>query len=224
MAFDYHAVIQHYPLLLHGLALTVLITIVAAGSGLVIGIVVCAGSLSGSLLLAAPARGYVAFFRATPEMVLIFWVYFCAPPLFDLRLSAFWSGTLALSLVGGAYLGEIIRAGIQSLDAGQFEAAGALGLKAHQRWMLVILPQAVRRMTPAFMAYLTELLKNTALLSAIGVTELAYQAATLGAQTFRYIEFLTATALLFFILIYPVSLAVRWTEGALKLRPGSAES
>jgi polar amino acid transport system permease protein len=91
-------------------------------------------------------------------------------------------------------------------------------LKWHHRWGLIILPQAFRRMLPAIMAYLTELLKNTALLSAIGVTELAYRASTLGAETFRYMEFLTAVGIIFFAMIYPVSLAARLLERRLARR------
>ena len=216
MTFDYHVLVRYYPLLLQGLGWTVLITIIALAGGAVIGLGICAARMSRRRAISTPTRAYIGFFRTTPEMVLIFWVYFCLPLLLNIRLSAFWSGTLTLMLVAGAYLAEIFRAGIQSLPAGQFDAARALGLRPHQEWMLVILPQAVKRMLPAFMAYLTELLKNTALLSAIGVAELAYRASTLGADTFRYMEFLTAVAVMYFAIIYPLSLAARLTEHRLK--------
>jgi His/Glu/Gln/Arg/opine family amino acid ABC transporter permease subunit len=218
MDFDYHILIRSIPILLNGLGWTLLIatTAILGGSGLGLGL--CAFNLSNIKSARWLSRTYIEFFRTTPEMVLIFWVYFCFPPLFDVRLSAFWSGTLALTLVTGAYLAEIFRAGIQSIGAGQGDAAKALGLKWHHRWALVILPQAFRRMIPAIMAYLTELLKNTALLSAIGVTELAYRASTLGAETFRYMEFLSAVGAIFFGIIYPVSLAARILEGRLLRR------
>ncbi len=212
MDFDYRLIIQHYPLLLYGLGMTLAVTVLAVVGGTAIGLLFCSANLSDRWLMQRGARAYINFFRTTPEMVLIFWIYFCLPPLVDIRLSAFWSGTLALTLVTGAYLSEIFRAGIQSLPSGQFAAARSLGLRPIHQWRLVILPQAVRRMIPAFMAYLTELLKNTALLSAIGVGELAYQANTLGAETFRYLEFLTAVAVMFFAVIYPVSLIVRRAE------------
>ena len=167
MDFDYHILIRSTPLLLSGLGWTMLIATTAITGGTGLGLGLCGMGLSDAEWARWCSRSYIEFFRTTPEMVLIFWVYFCFPPLLDLRLSAFWSGTLALTLVSGAYLAEIFRAGIQSVDAGQMEAAEALGLKWHHRWGLIILPQAFRRMLPAIMAYLTELLKNTALLSAI---------------------------------------------------------
>jgi His/Glu/Gln/Arg/opine family amino acid ABC transporter permease subunit len=218
MDFDYHVLVRYYPLLFRGLWMTVLITLVAVIGGVMIGLLICSGRLSRPWALRGVTRAYIGFFRTTPEMVLIFWVYFCLPPLLNIRLSAFWSGTLALTLVSGAYLAEIFRAGIQSMPIGQFHAAQALGLRPYQQWALVILPQAIRRMIPAFMAYLTELLKNTALLSAIGVAELAYQASTLGANTFRYMEFLSAVAVIFFAIIYPISVIARYFENRLRAR------
>jgi His/Glu/Gln/Arg/opine family amino acid ABC transporter permease subunit len=216
MTFDYHVLVRYWPFLLSGLGWTLLITVVSLSVGGTLGLLVCAMRLSTRALMVRLSRWYIDFFRTTPEMVLIFWVYFCAPPLLDVRLSAFWSGTIALAGVSGAYLAEIFRAGIQSISKGQVEAAVALGLRPYLRWRLVTIPQAVRRMLPAFVAYFTELLKNTGLLSAIGVAELVYRSNTLGAQTFRYMEFLSATALIFFIIIYPVSLFVRQLE--LRLR------
>jgi His/Glu/Gln/Arg/opine family amino acid ABC transporter permease subunit len=215
MTFDYHALLQYYPLLLSGLFMTVIITAIALLCGILIGLIVCLARISPYEIASTPARAYINFFRATPEMVIIFWVYFCAPPLLNVRLSALWSGTLALSLVAGAYLAEIFRAGIQSLPTGQIEAARALALPAFVRWWYVLLPQAVRLMLPAFVTYLTELLKNTTLVAAIGVAELFYQASTLGAQTFRYMEFLSAIAIGYFAVIFPISLLARYAKANL---------
>jgi His/Glu/Gln/Arg/opine family amino acid ABC transporter permease subunit len=212
MDFDYHVLARYFPFLVSGLGWTILIAGVSLSGGAIIGLLVCVMRLSEKLVFVRMSRYYIDFFRTTPEMILIFWVYFCAPPLFDLCLSAFWSGTVALIAVSGSYLAEIFRAGITSIPSGQGEAGTALGLRWHQQWILVILPQAVRRMIPAFMAYATELLKNTALLSAIGVTELVYRASTLGAETFRYLEFLSAVGVIFFSLIYPLSVAARYLE------------
>ena len=194
--------------------MTILITLVALVLGIVLGLIICGMRLSENAVARRFALLYIDFFRNTPEMVLIFWVYFCVPPLFDIRLSAFWSGTIALSLVSGAYMAEIFRAGIESISRGQIEAAYALGLRFYPRWTAIILPQALRRMIPAIVGYFTELLKNTGLLSAIGVTELVYESSTLGAQTFRYLEFFTFTAILYFATIYPISILMRRLEGA----------
>jgi His/Glu/Gln/Arg/opine family amino acid ABC transporter permease subunit len=220
VSFDYHVLVQYYPDLLDGWVMTLIIAVIAAVSGTVIGLIVCMVRLSGRRVLPRIAAAYTNVFRTIPEMSLIFWIYFCAPPLLDLRLSAFASGAATLSLVSGAYMAEIFRAGVLSLPKGQFEAAQALALPRLVRWRLVILPQAVRAMTPAFVTYLTELLKNTALLSAIGVAELAYAASTLGAQTFRYMEFMTAIALAFFAIIFPLSVLGRMARPGMARAPG----
>jgi His/Glu/Gln/Arg/opine family amino acid ABC transporter permease subunit len=221
MHFDYHILLQYYPLLLSGLAMTIMLTVIALLAGITIGLVVCVARMSGYPVASGPAKAYTNFFRATPEMMLIFWIYFCAPPLLNIRLSAMATGTVALSLVAGAYLAEIFRAGIQSLPRGQIEAARALALPAFARWGFVLLPQAVRLMLPAFVTYLTELLKNTTLLSAIGVAELAYQASILGAQTFRYMEFLTAIAVGYFVVIFPISMVARYAKMRVSISGGS---
>ncbi len=212
MTYDWHVLVQYHLMLLEGLQVTILITLIALGMGLVLGLGLCAASLRRRGRLYLCARAYIDLLRTVPEMVLIFWVYFCFPPLLNWTLSGVASGTLALSLVAAAYLSEILRAGIESLPKGQTDAAHALGLSLYARWRLIILPQAVRRMMPAFVNYLTELLKNSTLLSAIGVGELVYQASTAGAQTFRYMEFLSAIGIGFFLVIFPLSLYVRQTE------------
>jgi His/Glu/Gln/Arg/opine family amino acid ABC transporter permease subunit len=212
MTYDWHVLVQYHLMLLEGLQATILITLTALGTGLVLGLGLCAASLRRRGWLYLSARTYIDLLRTVPEMVLIFWVYFCFPPLLDWTLSGIASGTLALSLVAAAYLSEILRAGIESLPKGQTDAAHALGLGLYARWRFIILPQAVRRMMPAFVNYLTELLKNSTLLSAIGVGELVYQASTAGAQTFRYMEFLSAIGIGFFVVIFPLSLYVRQAE------------
>ena len=218
MDFDWRVITSNLPLLAQGLAVTLVIAGVALAAGAVLGLAVCAARLQRWRLPRLLARGYIAVFRITPELVLIFWVYFCFPPIFDLRLSAWTSGTLALTLVAAAYMAEIYRAGIESVPVGQVEAAQSLGLPTWVIWLRILLPQAVRRMMPAFINYLTELLKNSTLLAGIGVAELAYQAYTLGAQTYRYMELLSAVAVAFFVVIFPISLLARGHGGALAKR------
>lgn len=220
MSFDWTVVLNNDSLLLAGLAMSLAITAVVLATGGVLGLALCVARLSGSRPAVAIARGYITFFRITPEIVLIFWVYFCFPPLFDLRLSAWFSGTLALGLVAAAYLAEIYRAGIEAVPRGQIEASRALGLGVVPLWLRVLLPQAIRRMTPAFLNYLTEILKNSTLLAGVGVAELAYQAYTLGAMTYRYLELFSAVGVLFFVLIFPISMATRLREKSLAERRG----
>lgn len=203
---------QHWPLLLDGLELTVAATLVALATGVLGGALVCALRRSRRRWPARVAVGFVGFFRTTPEMILIFWGYYCLPLLLDWRISGFWTGSLILGLVAAAYLAEIFRAGIEALPRGQWEAARALGLRPYPLWRCVVLPQAVRLMVPPFVNYFTELVKNTTLLSAIGVGELSLQAYLLGGQTFRYVEFLSVIAVGYFLVIFPTSLLARRLE------------
>jgi len=145
-------------------------------------------------------------------MILIFWAYFCVPMIFEFKVSGFWTGSVALGLVTAAYLAEIFRAGFNAIPVGQLDAADSLGLKFYVKWRFIIAPQLMKIMIPPLFNYFTELLKNTSLLSGIGVAELALQAYLLGGQTFRYVEFLTAIAILYFLMIFPLSFISRKLE------------
>lgn len=220
MEFDYHTLLQHYPLLLIGLWKTVYLSAISLVVGIVLGLVACLGKLQETGLQYRLSSYFIDFFRTIPEVVLIFWVYFCLPLLLDLRLSGEACGVIALSLFSGAYLAEIFRAGVSAVPRGQVEAAYALGIPVYYIWWRVILPLAVRRMMPTFVNFLTELLKASSLLSAIGIGEMVYQASTLGANTFRYVEFLSAVAVLYFAIILPLSLYARRAEARLVRRTG----
>ena len=200
MTFQWDLIARNWPVLLQGLW----VTLAVAAVGLTIAI------LGGALICAA--RAVIAFFRITPEVVLIFWAYFCIPLITGWRVSGFWAGSVTLGLIGAAYLAEIFRGGIETVPKGQNEAAMALGLPPYPRWRKIVLPQALRFSVPPLVNYFTEFLKNTTLLSAIGVSELSLQAYLLGGQTFRYVEFLTAIALVYFALIFPFSLLSRRLE------------
>lgn len=212
MDFQLSIILRNYPLLLAGAYMTLLITAIALTVGVVMGGLLCAARISRTPALRRFAVGYILFFRVTPEMILIFWAYFCIPLITGLRISGLWAGSIALGLVASAYYAEIFRAGIQALPKGQPEAALSLGMRGIPLWRFVILPQALRLMVPPLVNYFTELLKNTTLLSAIGVGELALQAYLLGGQTYRYVEFLTAIAFIYFLIIFPLSLLSRRLE------------
>ncbi|MFM9859428.1 amino acid ABC transporter permease [Pseudoxanthobacter sp. M-2] len=212
MNFNIGVLEANYPALLGGLMVTCLATAIALSIGFVVAVIMVAMRLGGGKWSRRFADAYLTFFRTTPEMVLIFWAYFCLPAVLGIQMSGLTAGSLSLGLVTGAYLAEIFRAGIQSVPKGQFEAGRALGLSRFALWTRVVLPQGVPLMTPPFINYLTELIKNTTLLAAIGVAELAYVAYNLGAQTFRYFEFITAIGIGYFLIIFPISLLSRRLE------------
>ncbi len=212
MEFNWRIIIQNSDLLVQGVIMTFQIILISLIVGVIFGSVICAVRLSKFNTLAKIAAGYILFFRSTPEMILIFWGYFCVPMIFEIRVSGLWTGSVTLGLVTAAYLAEIFRAGFNSVPVGQIEAATALGLKLFPRWRFIIAPQLLRIMVPPMFNYFTELVKNTSLLSGIGVAELALQAYLLGGQTFRYVEFLSAIAVLYFLIIFPLSFISRKLE------------
>ncbi|WP_046866670.1 amino acid ABC transporter permease [Microvirga massiliensis] len=209
MFFDWTVLSRYWPDLLLGLLNTFWIVLIVLGLGAVIGLLIASLNLSEKRWAAIVGRAYVNCFRNIPEMVLIFWVYFCLPQLINVNLSALLTGVLALALAAGANLGEIFRAGIQAVPKGQREGAMALGLSAIPLWGCVVLPQALRQMLAPIVNYTTELLKQSTLLSVIGVMEVAHSAFTLGGQTFRYLEFFTAIGVFFFLIIFPFSVFAR---------------
>lgn len=209
MILDWSILARSADALARGLLATLAIVLLALAIGSAIGLLVCIARRSRRSVWRGVARVYVNLFRNAPEMLLIFWAYFCLPQLVSFNLSGFATGTLALGLSAGAYLGEIFRTGIAAVPVQQWEAGTALGLRRPALWHRVILPQVLRHVVPMLVNYLTELLKFSTLLSAIGVPELVHTATEIGGRTFRYLELYSGVAGLFFALIFPLSLYAR---------------
>lgn len=222
MSLDLGLVLRNGGTLFDGALVTLAIALVGALVAVIGGALICAARISASAVLRSLARAYILFFRVTPEVVLIFWAYYCVPLIFAMKVSGFWAGSIVLGLIGAAFLAEIYRAGIESVPRGQIEAAHALGLPGLPKWGFVILPQALRFAIAPLVNYFSEFLKNTTLLSAIGVADLSLQAYLLGGQTYRYIEFLSAIAVVYFFMIFPVILFARRLEYRLG-QPGQRE-
>jgi len=203
-------------MLLSGLLVTAELWILALALGLVGGLTVGLGRLSRRKMLAWPTSCVIEVFRGTPPLVQLFWFYYCLPILFDVRLSAVVTAVLSLGLFSSAYVGEIVRGGIQSVHKGQMQAARALGLSKLQALREVVIPQAVRRMWPPLMSQAVDVLKVTALASSITVPELMYQTYNATSRTFRFVEFYTVSALIYFAICLPLVLRLRrleWRSG-----------
>jgi ABC-type amino acid transport system permease subunit len=151
------------------------------------------------------ARAYVDFFRLTPILFQIVAIFFLLPLLFDISVPAFTSGVIALSLNYGAFFAEIFRAGVQSLDKGQWEAADALGIPRMRTLRRIIYPQATRRMLPPIGSMLVSLTKDTSLVSVIGVAELFNTAQNVGSATFRQIEVLLVISVIYLLINLPLA-------------------
>jgi His/Glu/Gln/Arg/opine family amino acid ABC transporter permease subunit len=173
------------PRLLRGMALTLGLTGAAGGLGSALGLCLALARVSRSPAPAGAAAAYVTLFRGTPLLLQIFFIFYGLPPLLGIRLGALTAGVLALSLNLAAYVSEIVRAAIGSVDRGQMEAARALGLSHWQAMRRVILPQALRRMIPPLVNELAALSKDTSLVSVLALHETLYETNRLAAAYLR---------------------------------------
>lgn len=205
--------------LLEGMRWTIALSVTAILLGVTIGLVVAMLALSGRPWLVGVARVYVEGIRAIPLLVLILWVYYGLPVVAGLSLGPFAAGVLALALSDSAFEAEIFRAGIQSIERCQHEAADALGLSFWQKFRLVVLPQALRRILPALGNQFVYMIKMSALVSVIGMQELTRRANELVVVEYRPLEIYTILVLEYLVLVLLVSALVRRLERRLAL-PG----
>ena len=180
--------LRYLPFLVQGIKLTFLITLVSTSIGAAIGLLIAIARSSRFKLASAIAGFYVDVMRAIPVLVLLVWVFFVMPILIGYSLTPFASGVVALSLYASAYLAEIFRAGIRSLERNQWQAGLALGMTFWQMMRRVILPQAIVRMLPPLGSMFVSLFKDSAVVSAIGVYDLMRQGLTLSLSLIRPLE------------------------------------
>ena len=216
--WDFSAIIAYKALLLVGLQNTVILGVTCLVLGLFFGIFVGAARYSRNPVFYWPSTAFVEVFRNTPVLVQIIWFFFAFPIISPFEINAFTAAALGLTLNTTAFSSEIYRAGIQSIDRGQWEAANALGMGYIGQMRRIIMPQAVKRMIPAFMNRAVELMKMTSLASVIAYGELMHQAKTISTIAFNPIEMYSAVALLFFALIYPAALLVQRLEQRMAAR------
>jgi polar amino acid transport system permease protein len=200
------------PALVKGLQLTLLITVAVIALGFLLAIFVAAGRLARSPLVNKPVAAYIEFFRGTPALVQLVWVYYCLPIVLGLELPSVASIILALTLNVAAFYGEAIRAGIQAIPRDQSESADILGLSYVDKMRYVILPQAFRIIIPIALSQSISLFKDTALVSTLGVADLMYQARVVATETYRPLEILTVAAMIYFVLAFPCTVATRLLE------------
>lgn len=198
--------------LLEGLQVTVILTVCAALLAIPCAFAAGLARVSLDPIVRATARAYVEVFRGTSALVQLFWFYFAFPLLFGIELSAFTVGVVVLGLNAGAYGAEIVRGAVQAVPAAQHEAATVLGMSRWQRLRHVIVPQAVLAMLPPFGNLMIELLKSTALVSLITVTDLMRAGLFLRDETLRTGEIFVAVLLLYFGLALLITSGVRALE------------
>jgi polar amino acid transport system permease protein len=202
--------------LLNGLVVTVEITGVSLVLSLALGLVSALFRLSGSVVARAVSRAYLEAIRNTPLLVQIFFIYFVASPV--LGIGRFASAVLALSLFEGAYISEIIRAGILSVPGGQWDAALSIGMGRLDAYRSVILPQAVRHALPPLTGQAISLIKDSALVSTIAVYDLTMRAQAIIAETYLTFELWFTVAALYLLMTLSLSVAASFMERRFRMK------
>jgi polar amino acid transport system permease protein len=199
-SFDWAAIWYGVPYMLKGTLVTLEISASAMVLSSITGILMGLVSVSTMRVPKAIIRAYVYFVRGTPALVQIFLVYFALPRI-GFEFSAFWSGVVALAFNSAGFIAEIMRAGLQSIDAGQTEAALSIGMTERQGILFILLPQSLRRVTPPLTNELITLVKSSSLLSVISITELTRSAQLIIAEKFVPFELYAALAVYYLIII-----------------------
>lgn len=210
--WDFFSVFLNWRLLSIGLMNTIKLAVVCLVFGLLFGLFVGAARYSKKRILNWPATIFVEVFRNTPALVQIIWFFFALPILLPFDIDSFTAAFLGLMLNTVAFSAEIFRGGIQSISPGQWEAGKSLGMTYFQQMRRIILPQAIKRMLPAFTNRGVELTKMTSLASVIAYAELIHQARTISTMNFNPIETYTIVAFIYFVMIYPITMLVRRFE------------
>ena len=215
--FQWAKILGYLPDLIRGVGITLQLGLISASLGLVLGLVLALMKYSRHPLLYWPAYVYIEFFRTTPPLVQIVWLYYGLPLLTGYDLGAFGAAAVALGLNIAAFYAEIFRAGIIGVNRTQWQAARVLGLDLGDTLRYVVLPQALRNVLPPMGTTTIYLIKDTALASAIGTPELLRIGQLIAVETFRPVETLTIVAVLYFVITYPVAFLIGRMESRFKV-------
>jgi len=215
--FNFRVILQYLPTFLQGFLATGWISTISIAGALLIGILACICRLSESRILSRPAAVYIEAIRSTPLLAQLYFLYFGLPSL-GIRLSELQTGILALSLNSGAYVAEIVRAGVQAVPLGQIEAGIAFGLSFIQRLRYITLPQALGVPTPPLLGQAIVLVKDSALLSLISVFELTRAGQMLTSERFMPAEGFFTTALFYLVFYYVLKHLAEWWQKRLIFR------
>lgn len=216
MDFQWIYTIKVIPTLVEGLKVTMLIAILGILLGFIIGLLTGIIRSGKHNVLYRITGIYIAVIRGTPLMVQALYLYFAIPMMLNFDISALNAGIIAIGLNSGAYISEIVRGSIQSIDVGQREAGICLGLNKFQITTGIILPQAIKIMLPSLCNQFIISVKDTSLLTTIGVAEMTHQATQAVSSTFRVVEIYTALALMYFILNTALSYLLTKLERRIK--------
>ena len=203
MTFEWSVVWSSLPRLLDGAWMTIWLTVATMAIAIPGGLLLALLRLSPLKWIAGAATAFVEFFRATPLILQIYWVYYVLPAYFDVQMSQLSTAIVGLACNISAFNSETFRSGIVSIRQGQWNAGLALGMARWEVFLRIVLPQALMRVLPALASTWVSLFKDTSLVSIIPVAELSYVSLQLRAETYRILEVLTAMAVLYWLMGYP---------------------
>lgn len=212
MSFDWSLIWDNIPILLHGAVITIQITVMAVGCGFFIGMIAALANLSRFKIVRLLVKCYVELFRGTPLLVQIFMIYFALPMVIGQSINPYVAAVTACSINSGAYVSEIFRAGIQSIDKGQMEAGRSLGLTWAQTMRYIVMPQAFKAIIPPLGNEFIAMMKDTSLVSVIGFEELTRRGQLIIARTYGSFEIWTAVAIIYLIMTLSISQLVAFLE------------
>jgi polar amino acid transport system permease protein len=208
---------ESLPRLLDGAWMTVWLTVATMALAIPGGLILALMRLSPVRLISASATVFVEFFRATPLILQIYWIYYVLPAYFDVQLSQLGTALAGLACNIAAFNSETFRSGIVSIRPGQWNAGLALGMAPVRVFVSIVLPQATMRVLPALASTWVSLFKDTSLVSIISVADLSYVSLQIRAETYRILEVLTAMAVLYWLMGYPQAKLVNWIHRRFKV-------
>ncbi|MHA6126789.1 amino acid ABC transporter permease [Pseudomonas sp. 11/12A] len=212
MNLDFTVVFSYWQALLQGLALTLVFTVGCAIMGSLCGFLLSLLRASRSRWLSVPAGLYVELFRGTPLLIQLFWVFFCFPVVFGIDIPPYVSVLLALTLYMTAITSETFRGALKSIPGEQHDACVALGLASWNKTVFVVFPQALLRGIPPLLSNVVSLFKESALISSVGIADLMFVGQNISNSTARPVEFLSAVAVIYFLVAFPLTRLVGVVE------------
>lgn len=212
MHLDFMVVFSYWQVLAKGLALTLAFTVSCALLGSVFGFLLSLLRLSKNRFISIPTGLYVELFRGTPLLIQLFWIFFCLPVVFGFSVPPYVSVLLALTLYMTAITSETFRGALKSIPSEQHDACTALGMARWNKVLYVIFPQALLRAVPPLLSNVISLFKESALISSVGIADLMFVGQNISNSTARPVEFLSAVAVIYFLVAFPLTRLVGVVE------------
>jgi polar amino acid transport system permease protein len=215
MDLNFLGVLEELPFILGGLTTTLILVLSSIIFGTIFGTVLSLMKLGKSKILSGIATVYISIFRGTPLMLQLTLIFFALPIAFNVDLGSYGSAILAMGLNSSAYVAEIIRSGISAVDKGQTEASLALGIPYSKMMKSIILPQALKNILPALINEFSVLIKESAIVNVVALSDLMRRAMLIGTRSFLYFETLIVVGVIYYVLVMILALVGKYVEGRL---------